>query len=126
VRLRVCTILLLLLLSLVLLARPHAVSSCVIAVAIVLTYGLTIKLGGSGRLGEGQAADPVRGAVIALAVPIFGSLVFLWSLAVEWPFLWSLATWLAILGSGQAWAALAASWERKHKEASAAPVPRPS
>ena len=102
------------------------VAGCVITLGIVLTSGVASKLGLPNRSGEGPAAGPVCGAVAALVAPILGSLVFLWSLAIEWPFLWSLAAWLGIIASGQAWAAIATAWERKHKGASAAPVPRMS
>jgi hypothetical protein len=93
----------------------NVLASCLLALGIVLAYGLCLKLLMRTVAGE-RVVVTVTSAILALlSLLAAGGLVFLWSRALAQPYPWSLSLWFAILASGATWALLASWFEQRRQ-----------
>lgn len=87
----------------------HVFASCLLAIGIVASYGVSMRILLSSQVGRNVAAT-VASTTLALAAIAGGvGLVSLWALTLQYPFLSSLSLWSAIFGGGATWA-LVATW----------------
>jgi hypothetical protein len=92
---------------------PHVLASCLLALGIVATYGISARMLLDPPVGRRLPA-PILSAVAACAALSSGAMmVSLWARVLHQPFLWSLALWSAIFAVGSTWA-LAAMWLETH------------
>jgi hypothetical protein len=92
---------------------PHVLASCLLALGIVATYGISARMLLDPPVGRHLPAT-VLSATAALGALATGALmVSLWARVLHQPFLWSLALWSAIFAAGSTWA-LAAMWLEAH------------
>jgi len=91
----------------------HVFASCLLAIGIVASYGLSVRALLSRRVGQYVASTLASITVALVALTLGAGLVSLWATVLEYPFLSGLTVWSAIFGGGATWA-LIATWCEEH------------
>ena len=84
-------------------------ASCLLAIGIVASYGVSMQILLNRRVGA-QVLVTVASTTLALVAIVAGvGLISLWGIVLQYPFLSSLALWSAIFAGCASWA-LVATW----------------
>jgi hypothetical protein len=84
-----------------------------LALAIVGASRLLLNGVRAQAAGRDEASATFHGVLAVLTIPVFGVLLFLWSIAIDVSLASSVLAWSAILASGYGCVRLASKWRHK-------------